>query len=228
MTWSPLFSVVTPAPISTTIPAPSCPRIAGKSPSGSAPERVNSSVWQMPVALTSTSTSPAFGPSSRTVSIVSGAPALCATAARTSIVPPFSNLTQFSQPARGRFADFGVHLHICPARRLEHMKRMVGALDPVHRPLRFYFAKSLLHQRALAQRIPGAVEAEHRTSDLRQMRIAQLLRLARRMERVGGEQQPGARKALGREHRGRPPPHGSASDDETLVFEILFFRLFLY
>jgi hypothetical protein len=30
-------------------------------PSGSAPERVNSSVWQMPVALISTSTSPAFG-----------------------------------------------------------------------------------------------------------------------------------------------------------------------
>src|ERR1044071_3290915 len=70
--------------MSTTIPAPSCPRIAGKSPSGSAPERVNSSVWQMPVALISTSTSPAFGPSRRTVSIVSGAPALCATAARTS------------------------------------------------------------------------------------------------------------------------------------------------
>src|SRR3954463_4700476 len=67
------------------MPAPSCPRIAGNKPSGSAPERVNSSVWQMPVALISTSTSPAFGPSSFTVSIVKGAPALCATAARTSI-----------------------------------------------------------------------------------------------------------------------------------------------
>src|SRR5258706_9631086 len=86
MTWSPFLSVVTPAPTSTTTPAPSWPRIAGKSPSGSAPERVNSSVWQMPVALISTSTSPAFGPSRRTVSINRGSPALCATAARTSIV----------------------------------------------------------------------------------------------------------------------------------------------
>src|SRR5690242_3343304 len=86
MTWSPLFSLVTPGPTSTTIPAPSWPRIEGKTPSGSAPERVNSSVWQMPVALISTSTSPAFGPSRRTVSIASGAPALWATAARTSIL----------------------------------------------------------------------------------------------------------------------------------------------
>src|SRR4029453_9340384 len=68
------------------MPAPSWPRIAGNRPSGSAPERVNSSVWQMPVALISTSTSPAFGPASWTVSIVKGAPALCATAARTSMV----------------------------------------------------------------------------------------------------------------------------------------------
>ena len=48
--------------MSTTTPAPSWPRIAGNSPSGSAPESVNSSVWQMPVALISTSTSPACGP----------------------------------------------------------------------------------------------------------------------------------------------------------------------
>src|SRR2546421_436421 len=85
MTWSPFLTLLTPGPTSTTTPAPSWPRIAGNSPSGSAPERVNSSVWQMPVALISTSASPAFGPSSCTVSIVKAAPALCATAARTSM-----------------------------------------------------------------------------------------------------------------------------------------------
>ena len=57
----PSSALVTPGPTSTTTPAPSWPRIAGNRPSGSAPERVNSSVWQMPVALISTSTSPAFG-----------------------------------------------------------------------------------------------------------------------------------------------------------------------
>src|SRR5437762_3127094 len=85
MTWSSFFSVVTPGPASTTTPAPSWPRIAGNRPSGSDPERVNSSVWQMPVALISTSTSPAFGPCNCTVSMLRGAPALWATAARTSM-----------------------------------------------------------------------------------------------------------------------------------------------
>ncbi len=60
MTWSPFTSDVTPGPTSTTTPAPSWPKITGNSPSGSAPERVNSSVWQTPVALISTSTSPAL------------------------------------------------------------------------------------------------------------------------------------------------------------------------
>src|SRR6185312_1347032 len=77
----PFFRVVTPGPTSTTIPAPSCPKITGKSPSGSAPERVNSSVWQTPLALISTRTSPALGPSRSTVTISSGLPAAYAMAA---------------------------------------------------------------------------------------------------------------------------------------------------
>src|SRR5258705_780939 len=62
MTRSPFFTLVTPRPTSTTTPAPSWPRIAGNNPSGSAPDSVNSSVWQTPVALISTSTSPSRGP----------------------------------------------------------------------------------------------------------------------------------------------------------------------
>src|SRR3546814_1796682 len=67
------------------MPAPSWPRIDGKMPAGSAPDSVYLSVWQMPDALISTSTSPALGPSSCTVSIDSGWPASNATAARTSM-----------------------------------------------------------------------------------------------------------------------------------------------
>src|ERR1700683_2159742 len=83
MTWSPVFSDVTPAPISITMPAPSCPRIAGNKPSGSAPESVYASVWQIPVAFISTRTSPARGPSRSTVATSSGSPALFAIAAFT-------------------------------------------------------------------------------------------------------------------------------------------------
>src|SRR3982751_5066973 len=82
MTWSPFWTDVTPGPTSTTIPAPSWPKITGNRPSGSAPERGNSSVWQTPVALISTSTSPALGPSRSTSSITSRWPAAYATAAR--------------------------------------------------------------------------------------------------------------------------------------------------
>src|ERR1044072_584753 len=87
MTWSPFFTEVTPGPTSTTTPAPSWPRIAGNRPSGSAPESVNSSVWQMPVALISTSTSNALGPSSWTLITSRGLPAPPHTAAFPSMPP---------------------------------------------------------------------------------------------------------------------------------------------
>src|SRR4051794_39262518 len=64
------------------MPAPSWPKITGNRPSGSAPDRVNSSVWQTPVALSSTSTSPALGPARSTSSITSGLPTSNAIAAR--------------------------------------------------------------------------------------------------------------------------------------------------
>src|SRR5262249_40086965 len=85
MTWSPFLTEATPGPPSTTPPAPSWPRMAGNRPSGSLPESVNSSVWQMPVALISTITSPARGPSRLTWVIASGLPGSEATAARTSM-----------------------------------------------------------------------------------------------------------------------------------------------
>src|SRR5580698_9840289 len=99
MTWSPFFSDRTPGPTSTTMPAPSCPRMDGNRPSGSAPESVYLSVWQIPVALTSINTSPAFGPSSCTVSMVRGLPASNATAALTSMSSSLQDA--------GRLGDMG-------------------------------------------------------------------------------------------------------------------------
>ena len=105
MTWSPFFTLVTPGPTSTTTPAPSWPRIAGKMPSGSAPDSVNSSVWQMPVALISTSTSPALGPSRSTSMISSGFPAATATAARVFMgYPPMRFSSAFQEIDEGSSA----------------------------------------------------------------------------------------------------------------------------
>src|SRR5690606_33241763 len=64
------------------MPAPSCPRTAGNTPSGSSPDRVKASVWQSAVWVIFTSTSPAFGPSRSSSTICSGWPAWKATAAR--------------------------------------------------------------------------------------------------------------------------------------------------
>ena len=88
MTWSPSLSDVTPLPTSLTTPAPSCPKIAGKRPSGSSPDKVNSSVWHIPVAFISTKTSPKRGPSKSTSIISSGFPASTATAALVFIIKP--------------------------------------------------------------------------------------------------------------------------------------------
>src|SRR6187399_2578091 len=75
-----------PGPTSTTLPAPSWPNTTGKSPSGSPPERVNSSVWQTPDALISTSTSPVLGPARSSVTTSSGWPAFQPMAARVFIL----------------------------------------------------------------------------------------------------------------------------------------------
>src|ERR1700730_7734477 len=98
--------------MSTTTPAPSWPRIAGNNPSGSAPDRVNSSVWQIPVALISTSTSPSRGPSSWTVVTSSGLPAATATAARTSMVIP--HIFDLRLPVRSAFSgERARRIHDC-------------------------------------------------------------------------------------------------------------------
>src|SRR5690606_20874864 len=82
MTWSPGLTLVTPSPTSTTTPAPSWPSTAGNSPSGSSPLSVNASVWQTPVWVIFTSTSPLRGGSTSISTISSGCPAAKATAAR--------------------------------------------------------------------------------------------------------------------------------------------------
>src|SRR5690349_3830675 len=82
MTWSPGFTEVTPAPTSRTSPAPSWPSTEGKMPSLSKPSSVYASVWQMPVAMISTSTSPGLGPSRSSSTISSGCLGAKATAAR--------------------------------------------------------------------------------------------------------------------------------------------------
>src|SRR4051794_20127086 len=133
MTWSPFFRLVTPLPISTPTPAPSWPRIDGNRPSGSAPDRVNSSVWQMPVALTSTRTSPSRGPSRSTVSMLSFSPALRATAARVFISSSHRALGPdlSALPVGGNPDTFPHHRRQC--RIFERIQWMCDTVAAYHR-----------------------------------------------------------------------------------------------
>src|SRR5262249_52525210 len=98
----PGLTEVTPGPISSTMPPPSWPRMTGNMPSGSAPDNVNASVWQTPVATMRTRTSPAFGPSRSTCSMLSGLPASPATAPLVFIVLGTPSIFQdLSSPAPG-------------------------------------------------------------------------------------------------------------------------------
>ena len=64
---------------------------------------------------------------------------------------------------------------------------MVRAFQPVHRPA-IEASDGPLHQVASAERVAGAVQAQHRDTDAREVRIAQLFRLARRVKRISEEQ----------------------------------------
>src|SRR5712675_1353008 len=108
MTWSPFLTLVTPGPTSTTMPAPSWPRIEGNSPSGSAPESVNASVWQTPLAFISTRTSPERGPSRSTVVTSSGWPGPFATAALTFTIRIFRRLAQTDETVANRELAFTI------------------------------------------------------------------------------------------------------------------------
>ena len=147
MTWSPFLSDFTPgADLDHHARALVARGSPGTGPSGSAPESVNSSVWQIPVARISTITSPALGPSSCTVSTLSGSPALCATAARTSM--PASPLAACSRcqpdsepdciarwqgPARGAGNDAGATTLFYPRRvrtRYDRRQKPANGLRP--------------------------------------------------------------------------------------------------
>src|SRR5438094_281789 len=164
------------------MPAPSWPMIAGKRPSGSAPEIVNSSVWQMPVALISTSTSPALGPSRSTSMISSGLAFSTATAARV-----FMRCTSFRRGVRPSGSDtylspilherrfachaiierarrrIGLLRHPVDARALAAVGFSVDGLDqgPAHTPLPPSRIDEQVLQIAVPAAAPGRTVEQH-------------------------------------------------------------------
>src|SRR5580700_10900775 len=186
MTWSPGLSELTFGPTSTTRPAPSWPRIAGNRPSGSLPERVNSSVWQMPVALISTITSPARGPSSWTWVTASGLPGSKATAARTSMVSAPRYLYGARAPSGGE-----------PAQRQHRVETAEGE-GVGERGAQRLPARLVGHVVEIAGRI-GAEVVDGRRNDA----VAQRHDDRNRLERAGGAERVSHHRLRRRD--GEPP-----------------------
>src|SRR5574343_2040661 len=134
MTWSPGLTLVTPSPTSTTMPAPAWPSATGNRPSGSSPLRVKASVWQTPVWVMRTSTSPFFGGATSISTICSGWPAAKATAARDFIRGSLGGRGSFEvrAPQAGQALDLG--------------HRVGGGVDGVHEGLVQMAFEHLGHQ----------------------------------------------------------------------------------
>src|SRR5688572_29791192 len=87
MTWSPGASPTTPAPSASTTPAPSSPSTMGTGTPCQLPSAACRQLWQTPLAVMRTSTSPARGASSSTSSTRSGLPCSKRTDARMGLPP---------------------------------------------------------------------------------------------------------------------------------------------
>src|SRR5438874_2375024 len=94
------------------------------------------------------------------------------------------------RPRLRRGADLRQHLGIRAAGALQHLEAVVGGLEPVHRKGGGEALENALHQLLLAERVAGAVQAEDRLPDLRQVGVAQLFGLSRRVKWIGEEDEP--------------------------------------
>ncbi|CAG9221569.1 hypothetical protein PSP6_440219 [Paraburkholderia tropica] len=161
------------------MPAPSWPSTAGNRPSGSSPESVKASVWQTPVWVIFTSTSPLRGGSTSISTISRGLPGPNATAARDFIAisvsvrkgvdqstmrprgrPVFeTGLTQIRTHQRNHFFDGFVG---CAVRRREMGKLLaqMALQDPGHQPVdRAAHRRDLLKDRtAIRPFLEGALK----------------------------------------------------------------------
>src|ERR1700694_1119511 len=81
-------------------------------------------------------------------------------------------------PHLGRVSNFGEDLSIGSPRRLENVKAVICAFDPMHLPVCLHVFENGVHQVGSAEWIACAVEAYDRNLDGRKMRIAKLLGLA--------------------------------------------------
>src|SRR5690606_15691740 len=159
ITWSPGLTLVTPSPTSTTTPPPSWPSTTGNSPSGSAPDSVNASVWHSAVWVIFTSTSPLRGGSTSISTICSGWSGAKATAARDFMAGLLGGSFEVGTDQRGHFVDPRTAA-VGIARRLLELLAQVRLEHLAHQPVdRTADRRDLLqHRRTVGTGLERALE----------------------------------------------------------------------
>src|SRR6478672_11557258 len=84
----------------------------------------------------------------------------------------------------------------------------------MHLPRRPYRGEDALHDLRRAKRVARSIEAEHGHRDPRQMRVAELIRLAPRLKRIREEQESIGGETVGGEHRAGAAAHRATTDHE--------------
>src|SRR3954451_14096366 len=85
-------------------------------------------------------------------------------------------------PIAARLPDLLEHFFVRPSGALLHVVAVIGSLQPVHGPRGREILDHGPHQLLLAQLVSGAIQGKNRPVDLRQVRVAPVLRLARLMQ----------------------------------------------
>src|SRR5439155_5357736 len=99
--------------------------------------------------------------------------------------PSYRSPSQTRCPDTGSLSDLSQHVLVRFPRALEDMEAVIGAFQPAHGPAPAQTLYDGFHQIAPAQRVAGAVQAQHRHRDFREMRVAQLFGPPRRMKGIG-------------------------------------------
>src|SRR5579871_3838231 len=102
-----------------------------------------------------------------------------------------------------------------------HMKAVICRLEPVHGESRRQFLNNLPHQLLLTQFVARPIQAQCRYLDLRQMRVAQFLRLTGGVQGIREQQKSIACEAFCGQHGGSAPSHRVTSKEEALRRKLL-------
>ena len=80
------------------------------------------------------------------------------------------------------------------------MKAVIGAVEPVHGPIRSDFPEGRVHQIATTQGVTSAAQTERGHFDGRKVRVAKLIGTPGGVQRIREQEEPIAGEAFGSEH----------------------------